>query len=492
MKLLKKIAFLGICFIFIFSLTGCGGELPEIQKSKISQDIETELSEAGYSYDTINDLTYEFVDINDDDLTKLKEFFDNRVDYQKVDTSFKLSSISMDVTGQWSMVYAYVNGEWTVMFSYQKNPDEWEFTAKETVSSKKILSDLKTVDFEGFEEGYVGNEKTTSIKVVDRDTKFNINKDDVYIEAKVKTDFAEYVIEIEMIYYFENGEWTLSDAIVEDAKFWQLTYNSDKVPSSPSMDYILEQLTKSNNFLTYVANIDYMERYNLVETKQLAGVTSITFQYEFSAEYSRIGTIKYLIQIPYEWVDGEWAIGEMEVSVSDIDVEKMLGTWTASNGDYIEFTSVEEDKSSGYESANILVGTYYKKGESTTSEYSIKVKVEVPLRDNNYDCTIDSWEAKSMNSVEFKLNNMSLDVKAITLTEQIETKDSNGKITLTTGLSFAKTADLEIPDSIEEPTNEENSEETTESSESTEETSEDQTSSEVSSESSEEKTAIGG
>lgn len=280
MRNFKKIIIVGLCLAFsLVGLTACGSqEVPELTKSKITQDLETELKEAAYSYDSLDNFEYEKVDVTEDDLSRLKEFFDNRVDYQKIDCSFQLTSIKMDSIGEWSMIYAYVNGEWQVMFSYQKDPSAWEYVAKETVSSKKMLNDLKTVTFEGFETGYVGSEKSTTLKVMDRDTKFKINKDDVYVDVTVKTDFATYIIEVELIYYFDGGEWELSDAIVQDSKYWQLTYNSDRVPSAPSEVHILEQLTKETNFLTYVADTSFMERYDLVETKQLAGVTTITFQ----------------------------------------------------------------------------------------------------------------------------------------------------------------------------------------------------------------------
>ena len=456
MRNLKKIIIVGLCLAFsLVGLTACGSqEVPELTKSKITQDLETELKEAAYSYDSLDNFEYEKVDVTEDDLSRLKEFFDNRVDYQKIDCSFQLTSIKMDSIGEWSMIYAYVNGEWQVMFSYQKDPSAWEYVAKETVSSKKMLNDLKTVTFEGFETGYVGSEKSTSIKIVDRDTKFKINKDDVYIDVTVKTDFATYIIEVEMIYYFDGGEWELSDAIVQDSKYWQLTYNSDRVPSAPSEVHILEQLTKETNFLTYVADTSYMERYDLVETKQLAGVTTITFQYEFSTIYKNIGTIKYLVQLPYEWIDGEWAIGDMVVTVSDMNLNGMLGTWTAPNGDYIKFTLTENDPNATYPSPNILVGTYYKKtGENTFAEYTLKTEVSVPLRDNNWDGKIKLWEAKDISSVEFSIENFLI------------TTDT--KILKSGELEFIKTADLPTIDIEGNPEGEETSTETTTPSETT-------------------------
>lgn len=432
MKNIKKIILLSLSLIFCLSLlTGCGdGEPPELTKSKITQDLEAELKEASYNYDSLDKFEYQLVDVTEDDLNKLKEFFDSRVEYQKIDCNFQLTSIKMDITAQYSMIYAYVNKEWQVMFSYEKNIGEWEYVPKETVSSKKMLTDLKTIDFEGFQAGYVGSEKNTSIKVTDRDTKFKINKDDVFTEVTVNTDFATYVIEVEMIYYFNKGEWELSDGIVQDAKFWQLTYDSDKIPSTPSENNILERLTKSTNFLTYVANLDYMSDYNLVATKQLAGISNITFEYEFSTTYDNIGTIKYLIQLPYEWVDGEWAIGDMVVEVNDININSILGTWEADNGDYIEFASAEKEDRSKYDSPNVLVGTYYKKtAQDLYSKYTVKVNVNVPLRDNNWEGNISLWEATDSNSVEYSINTFAIDVE----NKQLKSSD----------LVFKKTKDLE-------------------------------------------------
>ena len=442
MKNFKKIILIGLCFVLcLVSLTACGSkEKPELTKSKITQDLEAELRDASYNYDSLDGLTYETAEVTEDDLNRLKEFFDTRVDYQKIDCSFQLTSIKMDSVGYWSMIYAYVNGEWRVMFSYQKTPGEWEYTAKETTSSKKMLNDLQSIDFEGFETGYVGNQKTTSIKIIDRDTKFKINKDDVYIQATVNTDFATYIIEVEMIYYFDGGEWQLSDAIIQDSKYWQLTYNSDRVPSNPSEQHVFEQLTIPNNFLTYVANPEYMDEYHIVETKQLAGITSITFQYEFETKYKNIGTIKYLAQLPYEWLDGEWAIGDMVVNVSDINANGMLGTWTANNGDYVTFTVSERTENNKYPSPNVLVGTYYKKiGEGTYSEYTIKTAINVPLRDNNWEGKIVLWEAKDTTSIEF-----SIEPFAINTIDKI----------MTTGeLTFTKTAELPTVDIEGNPEN---------------------------------------
>lgn len=482
MKNIKKFLLTSLCLIFCLSLlTGCGeGEPPELTKSKVSQDLESELKEAAYNYDSLENFEYQLVDVTEDDLNKLKELFDSRVTYQKVDCNFQLTSIKMDTTAQYSMVYAYVNKEWQVMFSYEKNIGEWEYVPKETVSSKKLLTDLKTIEFEGFQSGYVGSEKNTSIKVTDRDTKLKINKDDVFTEVTVKTDFATYIIEVEMIYYFNKGEWELSDGIVQDSKFWQLTYDAEKIPSTPSEENILEQLTKSTNFLTYVANLDYMSDHNLVATTQLAGVSNITFQYEFSTTYDKIGTIKYLIQLPYEWVDGEWAIGDMIVEVSDININSMLGTWEADNGDYIEFASAEKEERSKYDSPNVLVGTYYKKvSQDLFSKYTLKVNVNVPLRDNNWEGNITLWEATDSNSVEYSINAFAIDVA----NKQLKSSD----------LVFSKTKDLEVkPDTGIEKDPEESGTSDTESvesqSDSSLETEESSDSSTDESESSEEKT----
>lgn len=429
----------------------------------IQRDLTNHLKENSYAFDSLDDFSYEFVDVSEDDLNKLKNSFDSKVPYQKVDTAFTLTSIDMDISGYYSVVYAYYKDEWKIMFGYPKDEGEWEYVAKSQTSSKQIMSDLKTVNFEGFKKGYVGTESNTSIKITDRDTKLKINKDDVFVDVTVKTDFAEYVIGVEMIYYFNSGKWILSDAIVEEPKYWKLNYNSDRIPSAPTEASVLEQVTKANNFLTYVANTDYMESYELREIPQLAGVTSITFQYEFETVYKDIGKVIYLIKIPYEWADGEWVVGDTEVTVSDIKIDRMLGVWSNEDGDYYEFTSLEkktDDKSD--KSPYILVGTFYKKtGEDMYAKYTVKYAVNVPLRDNNWECISDLWEAVDQNSIEFKISALSINVK--------------DKQLVSDKYVFIKTADLETGEPVEETT-EETSEVTGEN---TEETSSEEASSEV-------------
>lgn len=75
MKNIKKFLLTSLCLIFCLSLlTGCGeGEPPELTKSKISQDLESELKEAAYNYDSLENFEYQLVDVTEDDLNKLKE-----------------------------------------------------------------------------------------------------------------------------------------------------------------------------------------------------------------------------------------------------------------------------------------------------------------------------------------------------------------------------------------------------------------------------------
>ena len=106
MKNFKKIILIGLCFVLcLVSLTACGSkEKPELTKSKITQDLEVELRDAANNYDSLDGLTYETAEVTEDDLNRLKEFFDTRVDYQKIDCSFQLTSIKMESVGYWAMI----------------------------------------------------------------------------------------------------------------------------------------------------------------------------------------------------------------------------------------------------------------------------------------------------------------------------------------------------------------------------------------------------
>ncbi len=415
----KIIKILSASFAVILCLTtfaGCGKKTHEelLTPTRITNDFTSEIKTAGYEFDSLDKFSSEMIETSEKDMKKLKELFDNRVEYQKVGCTFTISSLEKDIEGYFSMVYAYINDEWKVMFSYPSRKDEWEFTAKDTVGTKQMLADLKTLNFEGFEKGYVGSEKTTTIKIEDRDTKLKFNKDEVLITATVKTDFATYSIDIQLIYYFKDGKWILSDTSIENSTDWSIEYNSDKKPIAPKEEYILEQLTIPTNFLTYVANPEYMTDYKIAATKQIAGVTSIKYQYVLTTFYENIGTVKYTAEIPYDWVEGEWAIGDPEVKISEVDPSAMLGTWSNENGDYFELVKYNPDKNNPLEGK--LKGTYYKKiDDGKYGSYSFNLMMKIPLRDNNWGGIVDSWTATDSSAVEFSINSFAIDTQAKTL-----------------------------------------------------------------------------
>ena len=436
---IRKILSLILCLIMVGCvMAGCGNKAPEISRARILSDLENELKQQGNIFEIIEDFEYS----TDEELTEadkelLRKKFDSVDAYNKISTTFKLLSYDMDIVGNFTMIYTYVNGSWIIPVSYATNADEWTYTPKNTVSTKQIFADLKATEFTGFKKGYVGTESNTSIKVTDRDTKMEINKDVVYFDITVKTDFAEYIIGATFTYYFKNGGWEVAEKDIQEESKWKINYNSDKVPTAPHEKTILEEVTTQTKFLTYVANKSYATSYEVRRIQDLAGVTTITFQYEFIAKYEHIGVTKYLVQVPYEWVDGEWSLGDTVVKITSVDVADILGTGTAKNGDYIEFTHIEKADKKDASQSDYIVGTYNKNmGKNAASTYNIKYQLTVPLRDNNWDFTSIVWETAGTESVEFTIKALSADV--------------NLKNLVGDGNKFEKTADL-IVDETEAP-----------------------------------------
>jgi len=385
---MKKIFIILISIFTVFLITACGGNDNEAKdepnNTLIEYGVTNSLKEdAGIKFDRLNDFVYTRVDTNDEDFEVLKSKYASQVPYVKYETTFSLTSVEMDMTGNYSAIFVYNNGEWSFSFGYITDKSTWEYTEKEAsrVDKQHMLNDLKQQSFGTFEKGYVGNAKYSSIgSIINREYDKTIHRDVIKTTVNVKTDFAEYKIPIILTYYFQQGEWQLGGTEISEVDEWELTYNNGSAPEFLSDSVLLSYLTTSSNFLTYVCNLDYVSDYKITKESEIASKEEVIVNYIFSATYQYIGTIEYNVELKYEWLNNEWSEPQPTPSVRNADFSEMLTrTWESDDGSYFKFASIEPNDDMTFK----LSGQY-----STNSSVDIVANLNVPLRDNNWDANI--------------------------------------------------------------------------------------------------------
>lgn len=366
------------------SLTGCGKQESHDPPSNvfIENAIADAMHEEGIEFDRMSDFQFTAVETTEEDYEQLKSKYASKVDFQKVESTFSLTSVNMDMVGNWSAIFVFNSGEWAYSFGYQTDESKWQYQEKQAsrVDKQKMLEDLKDVDFGVFGKGYVGDVRYSSILTVEREYDESVHMDTIETSVAVKTDFAEYSIPIKMTYYFVKKDWELGGVEVSNVEDWKLEYNNGSAPDFMSDNVLLSYLTTETNFLTYVCNLEYVSDYKITKESEVASKESLSVIYTLSTTYEYIGTVNYNVEVVYKWLNNEWSDPELTPTVKDADFSEMCkNNWSSDDGSYFKFTGVEANESGGYK----LVGQY-----STNSAVDINANLNIPLRDNNWDAHI--------------------------------------------------------------------------------------------------------
>lgn len=403
MKTNKLFIFIAACYIF---LSGCGNKnnFPELSDILIQESIQNTLkTEEMISFDKMSDFQFTEVEVNDFDMETLKSKFPSKVEFKKFESSFTLVSVSLDIKANYSSVFVYNNGEWKLSFGYPTDKDAWEYTGKQTVNMQRMLDDLKTTDFDSFSTGYVGDSKYSSLKIEERNTDMSINRDNVSVLVNVKTDFAEYEIPVDIVYYFNKGEWVLGDVTVSDSSQWKLTYNDGRAPTFMTDNEVLSYLTVDTNFLTYVANLGFVEDFSIEKISEKATKDSVIAEYRFNTRYDYIGTMSYSAYAEYEWMDGEWGEPEVSVEPYEADFSEMIKyEWKNDSGNVFTFEEITYDEETGM---YLITGKY--------NSVPLVLNISIVLRDNNWDAKLLNSEGMEILDIPTSVLSLNLEYSAI-------------------------------------------------------------------------------
>jgi len=395
----RKIIMPLFCFILVcLTFVGCNnGPVVEMPNEPIPSFIETEIVNAlerdeQLEFDKLSNFKINKVQVNDSDFETLKSKFAARVDYVKYETTFDIISVSMNISANYSAIFVYNNGQWLYSFGYITDKNSWEYEEKDSsrVDKHRMLSDLKSIEFTGFEKGYVGNIKNSSLgNILEREYNKTIHRDDIDVLVNVRTNFAEYEIPVKMIYYFNKGEWILGDVKISDVSEWDLRYDTE-APEEISNDVIIEYLTTDTYFLTYVCNKDYINGVFIEKVSELASIDSINTVYRFETVYNDIGAVSYLVDVSYQWLNQEWS--DINVSVRD-EVTAYFDSMNNKNfktedGRYITIKDIIEKEVGIYDIKIMFYDSY----EQIELQEGIEVvgTLDIPLRDNNWDIIFEN------------------------------------------------------------------------------------------------------
>lgn len=398
-------------------LSGCGEKDNNTQQTEEPTNIiiESEITEslkndAGIKFDRITDLTYEKVEVNEEDMEALKTKYASQVPFVKYESTFSLVSVEMDMNGNYSSVFVFNNGEWQLSFGYITDDESWEYFEKEAsrVDKQRMLDDLKEQEFGTFQKGFVGDAKNSSIGSIEsREYDETIHRDIINTSVSIKTDFAQYSIPVQFTYYFQKGEWELGGTEIAEVEDWKLTYNDGKTPTYLSDNAIISYLTDSSSFLTYVCNLDYVNNYKITKDSEIASKDKVIVNYIFTVDYEYIGTVDYNVELTYDWLNNEWSEPQPVPSIKSADFSEMLERiWSNDDNTSFKFTSVEESEDS---SVVKLVGKYINENDST----DIITNISVMLRDNNWDGNITDINGNQIWDLPSSVFTLNLEYGAI-------------------------------------------------------------------------------
>lgn len=384
-----------LCMICLFA-TACGNknEVPELTE-KILKEICSEAMKENMYFDQINNMTFKETEISEEDLNTLKSIFDKKVEYHSFNVTANISSMSMDAYVEYVCVTTFNNIDWQVSICHPINENKWKYEPKEEVALKTIMNDLKKVSVGPYEAGYAGDEKLSTLTIVDRKNDNSINRQTINCNLQINNEYGHYNVNLNAIYYFKRGSWVIGDFEIPDPKEWTFTFKEGYEIKLPSNESIINKIITKKEFLTYAVDIDNVTASELVYSSMIASKESATYTYNYIVEYEKTGEVVYNIDITYPWLSYEWGDGEYKVSVFKQDLERLKGNKYINGNQYfiiddvikysddLKFDNVES--LSEFEKYSEFMKINYFDGVDT---YDLLCNCAVVLKDNNYDINI--------------------------------------------------------------------------------------------------------
>lgn len=461
MKITKIAALLTSAVMCVMCFSGCGKEeTPALDADTIvsafSEAVRKDFSDRNVDVDTIGEVAFEPVSVNEEEMDALKERFPSQVPYQVEFCSADISNVTMEAHVDYRVVFAY-NGEWKYIAAFPFDKDNWSYSAKDVVNKKTIMDALKTKKFGSLPEGRVGDDKYSSIEIANRKYDEITNKETINLDVTARLNYGNLLFKVEALYYFLEGSWSMGDIQPDDMKNWSVEFNSGYELAEISDKEIVKKLTTKDEFLTYVADGSVYESGTLTKDYYDCTPSDITVHYTFDTVYSDIGSVQYEVTAFYEWLSYEWSEPEIAVNVKSFDFSPMIGqSFIADNGDVLTLKEITppadelDDK--------ISLDLHFSLS-SSGGDRDMVANILVPARDNNWVAIIkgsDSHNNDAVDSVSIYVDSKSLLYK------------NEQRFYLNGDKSLIK---IEIPEDNPEETTEPETEEPTEAP-STEETSE--------------------
>lgn len=405
-----KIMFALLSIFCVFTLNACGkDETPELTE-KILEKTAPEIIKEDIYFDQMANANFEFSETTEKEMNVLMKTFDYAVPYQSVHLKANISSISMDALVEYNIVYVYNNVEWKPIYCYAVNEDKWEYDAKEFVSLKQIMNDIKGFKVGNFDEGYVGNENNSSIEILNRNYEKQVNRDTVSCKLTVNTDFGTYNANIEALYYFKKGKWEIGDFTIPPMNEWQFSYSPDVQINLISENDIINKLTTKNEFLTYIVNKKYLNSDALTQNGMEASVDNVTYHYKYNAEYKKFGTISYNVDVVYKWLSFEWGEPAFVITADAQDLTPLMGKTLKNGNQSITFKSFKKadktakeeygiDEETKIDESSLFIEADYSDGTTTRS---LLLNLVIQLRDNDYVASVIKEITDTEDSVRFK------------------------------------------------------------------------------------------
>lgn len=419
MFLKKKIILIICSFLMCFTMFACGkkdASAPAITQTEKETELKNMLKKKQYTFDELKNVSFKDSETNKKDFTKLRQLFQNKVDFLKQDVNVTLSTNASSTIADFSIIYAYYDNNWKAVIFYPINEKGWVSEAKDSIGKKRIMEDLKDIEFKGFKKGHIGKESLTKVILNKRDQKIDIGRDTLFTTVVTKTDFAKYKIGVDFVYQFEDNKWVLKEANIQDPTLWQIEYNKDKLPEALTQEGVINKLTSEKNFLTYVTNPEYPTNTMLSETRENVEVDEIGYMFDWMTEYEDIGKIKYKVKMPYKFLDGEWNEGKQKVSISNVNIEQMKGKWIGENDDEIIFDKTLKSKKTKYK--DVIEGTYITK--QTINADKVDPSID-PFDTDNNKKEKEQIENNNEEKDEEELKNRR--TKELSINEEFEIKD---------------------------------------------------------------------
>lgn len=419
MFLKKKIILIICSFLMCFTMFACSkkdASAPAITQTEKEAELKNMLKKKQYTFDELKNVSFKDSETNEQDFTKLRQLFQNKVDFLKQDVNVTLSTNASSTIADFSIIYAYYDNNWKAVIFYPINEKGWVSEAKDSIGKKRIMEDLKDIEFKGFKKGHIGKESLTKVILNKRDQKVDIGRDTLFTTVVTKTDFAKYKIGVDFVYQFEDNKWVLKEANIQDPTLWQIEYDKENLPEALTQEGVINKLTSDKNFLTYVTNPEYPTNTMLSETRENVGVDEIGYMFDWMTEYEDIGKIKYKVKMPYKFLDGEWNEGKQKVSISNVNIEQMKGKWIGENDDEIIFDKTLKTKKTKYK--DVIEGTYITK--QTINADKVDPSID-PFDTDNNKKEKEQIENNNEEKDEEELKNRR--TKELSINEEFEIKD---------------------------------------------------------------------